>query len=1717
MEHNTPLSQDPVERLLEDVGREPMTLRPEAKVLHKQQLLSLAERLQQEAAETVKAVPQAPETPRRSFWQQARLVLGSAGAGFAVALCALVLFMNIRHTPQTVGSIDAFGRVLIPAAHATDAFQIYTDQDAPKVAEQSALILHSKVALSAAQVERVLQVDTGHIEHVERVSADTFRVRIASVPANAVVRVALPAAIQTEAAADAPVAREYSWALQSTDKLELVSSLPANNANGVPLDASLELVMNAQNFTNVTTSIEITPPTEGSFQVNGRRIIFLPAKPWKASTLYSVRMKQGFTAENLALPKDLLLQFQTGDGTTDTNNAPWIRVFGEFQEVYVGDTMSVQLSRSPGLATSGSAISVTGYRLTEDEAAEFLTKRLPYSYAFGSSDNVAQYRDIAKTEAFKATLPVFRPSERDSELVTLPKFSEQGWYIVRLASGQAEAWTFVQVTNVASYTVVDKDQVLVWAVNAETKQALTSFPVHVEGGETRLTDGAGLVHLPTPDFLKSTSTTAAPAGVAIIRLGDATGPVQALSIIGPYLNSNPFDRSARAQERTWGYVYPDRPLYRATDDMHVAGIIQDRDHTSPIGQAELRLTKPSYVEDLINGRDRIYASVPLTLDAAGRYEAALSWKNVTPGYYQLDLLREGELVTSRFIEIRTFSKPAYYVDVALSAKRLFAGQEAQMHIQANFFSGAVLPNARMRVRISQGDVTLPDQEVVLNEQGRLDLPVKALPVVCTERLADPCRNTEQLQVVVYPIEGEEAQVLGSAIVDVVGSELDLRGEVKEVNSRAELTLQTYHRDLGKELDEVGVTWSGRKLHGQVVGIRYEKIQDGVWYDAIEKKVTPYYRYERRQDPPVEFALQTDGNGRGTYAFPLRADRDFYEVTVQGEDGLVRSNRFTTSIAHGWYLPEGTGDFSAHLMLEGKGEDRDVHVGEILKPIFQIGTSTFDASQGPGVLFLTLSRGIKQAVHSASASWETTFDVSLLPNATIRGVAFDGKRFLASDTVVFLNKEDQALDVQITTDKPNYRPGDKAQLRFQVRPKAGQALATDVKIAYAMVDESLLSLSGFYEEDPLQWINSYVTDGVLFQRGSHAGDWLFSGGGAEKGGGGSGDRGQGARRLFKDTAGTGVVTLTADGVGLAEVTLPDNLTSWRITAVALGSDLRAGAAKENIQVSKEVFVEAMIPARVLATDQPVIKLRAFGTGLRANETVKFTLDAPSLGLTNYMATGTAGQALYVAVPTLQTGTHVLTVSVSQGDFTDRVERILQVETTRIARDELVTLDPAPGALLSALSPVTTELVVSARGRTSLYPELHALAQTTSLRSDARVAASVARELLQSAYQETVNTEDDSLLDIQTADEGGVHLLPYGSSEVPLTMQVALTKPDVVDAWQLRSYLSGKLVGGGSRLERLQAMAGLAALRAPVVLDLQQAAGLADRTPQETLAIIEGLTAVGDVERAGQLMRDLLNTSLLRDGRRFIQVGAETSPETYEATAEAAALAERLLLPQAKQLNAFVESTWSSEAFPVLAKVRFLAFRLQHIPAEDGSFQWTDGTRTETIQLKDTPFKTIVLSPEQLQNFRVLNVSGPVSLSYLRSVSGLPVKSPMLSLTRRYQNQVAKPFDQFLEGDEVIVTLSPRFASSSPDGCAVLRDDLPANFLPLSQTTLDAPESLFLTSNAVSFLVCKNDPVRDFSYRVKVVARGTYRAEPAILERVDAPSVATYSEAQQFTVR
>jgi uncharacterized protein YfaS (alpha-2-macroglobulin family) len=162
----------------------------------------------------------------------------------------------------------------------------------------------------------------------------------------------------------------------------------------------------------------------------------------------------------------------------------------------------------------------------------------------------------------------------------------------------------------------------------------------------------------------------------------------------------------------------------------------------------------------------------------------------------------------------------------------------------------------------------------------------------------------------------------------------------------------------------------------------------------------------------------------------------------------------------------------------------------------------------------------------------------------------------------------------------YAPRDQAT--FTVRVTNGQGQPVSAEVSLALVDEAIFALSdelsgpifdAFYHERDLV-VRTY--DGMALYR------YL---GGAEGGGGGDGGIAGNPRSDFPDTAiWLPTVQTDANGEAVLTLTLPDSLTSWRLTAKAVTADTQVGEAFINVVTQQEIIVRLLLPRSLTAGDR-----------------------------------------------------------------------------------------------------------------------------------------------------------------------------------------------------------------------------------------------------------------------------------------------------------------------------------------------------------------------------------------------------------------------------------------------------------------------------------------------------------------------------------------------------
>jgi uncharacterized protein YfaS (alpha-2-macroglobulin family) len=184
-------------------------------------------------------------------------------------------------------------------------------------------------------------------------------------------------------------------------------------------------------------------------------------------------------------------------------------------------------------------------------------------------------------------------------------------------------------------------------------------------------------------------------------------------------------------------------------------------------------------------------------------------------------------------------------------------------------------------------------------------------------------------------------------------------------------------------------------------------------------------------------------------------------------------------------------------------------------------------------------------------------------------------------------QDQAKEVLVTakTDREVYKPREKVKLSLHAEPRMNNT-KEPLQLAVAVVDESVFDLvaggksyydpyNGFYNLEGLDLRNySLLTRLVGRQK--------FEKKGANSGGDGGSDLAM--RNLFKFVSYWNPSLKTdAKGNAAVEFEVPDNLTGWRVLAMAVTPTDRMGLGDTNFKVNRPTEVRPVMPNQVTEGD------------------------------------------------------------------------------------------------------------------------------------------------------------------------------------------------------------------------------------------------------------------------------------------------------------------------------------------------------------------------------------------------------------------------------------------------------------------------------------------------------------------------------------------------------
>ncbi len=1524
-----------------------------------------------------------------------------------------------------------------------------------------------------------------------------------------------------------------TWAFQARQPLRIVSTLPNNQDAEVPIDTGIEVTFDQDGVVDAAAHMTIEPTVKGRFEQHDRVLAFVPDK-LEPATIYTVTVSRGVAVGSTGeqLETDIRFQFETVAAGEAQPEATSFRFSRDLFESATADRPVVSVWAygdfydESGEPRWPKSVPLEVYRLPDRAAAidAFLQLRSVPRWSRWHAEDDVPTQGLTRVAGLDAHL-----EEIGGTLWTrLPEALPAGWYLVQYPSETQVAQAILQVTDISGYLMVSETQTLVWANDLATGTAIAGADVAAEGTSLGRTKADGTLVATTPTALLPDQSQACDDGCAPVVTIDSGRRSAFLPATG---SSDPDGQRygggccdfSPGNPDHWSVFHTDRIKYRRTDTVNLWGMLRERGSGNVPDSVTLRLVLSA---DESMGANPPIAQVEVKPRPTGAFTGSLDLRDVPEGSYRAQLIDDGEVITSQYLEVGRILKPAYRLEVVTGRRVYIAGDRIRVTATASFYEGTPVPGVPLRV------------SGFLDVSRTTDTTGTAIARGTARAGDDEGGGPNYQSVFVTPARAEEGQIEGASREFIVfpsmwtvGAESEIRGGRVRISG----TVNVVDRDrLEDEIAGGSAVWDldprGAAVRNRTVRISFTELipsrhQTGTSYDFIEKRVVPVYQYDIEERPAGTLRIATDGQGR--FSGSVRAsnkDHDYtIKVSLTDPDGHVAR---TTS-----YATQGAPvfDLEAESYVSPTDQDEDAFGRD-----FGIGDELDLTMRGPGDpvaaandrhLFYVAQNGLRDFTVQRSSRFVTTFPAWGPPNVHVGAVRFTGSGYVIGGSFfVPFRTSDREITIDLATDRARYAPGDEVTLRVRTRDPNGRALPATVVLS--AVDEKLYSIGAAAQNDPLGDLYAALDAGIRAIYASHQVPRPRPGGGDTAGGGGD--------ESLRDTVLFKAIETGSDGRGSVTFRLSADLTSWHVTASAIGAGLEAGTAATQVPVGLPFFVDASIAPEYLLADRPSIQIRGFGTALDPADRVTFTVDAPSLGLHETGLRADAFEAVTVRLPRLQLGTHAITITAGTGSGSSarrhRVIRSFEVVASRLTRTSTSYEQPTGTTQVQGGSGLT-EIVVSDASSGRELPVLLGLASGSSARLERALAADVASALIAERFEAGIVDPADLGFDgtAYQRGDGGIAILPYGSGDLEVSALAALVAADRFNGEQLKGYLSTVLTDPKETRERRNfALAGLAGMRAPVLPAIRAAAADPGLTIRERLMLGLGAAALGDAGTARGIAAALVKDYGEAVGDQARLRAGDDAADVSTGTALLAMLMAGVGDPVAVRYRAYVDANPSSEATYALHQVGYVSRVLAHRAPQPARFAYAIGGTRKIIDLGPGEGFHLTLTKAQLATFSVERLDGEigVSSSYQEPVKASSYeKDPDVKIQR-----TVKPAGTIKGGDLVVVDLRVTFGPKAAQGCHRVTELVPSGLVAVSalhglidpesgelQTDIAYPEEQ--TGQRVVF--CAGfDPARPtvrLRYVARVITVGTYAWEPTIAESRSGADRAAIIPADEITIR
>ena len=659
--------------------------------------------------------------------------------------------------------------------------------------------------------------------------------------------------------------------------------------------------------------------------------------------------------------------------------------------------------------------------------------------------------------------------------------------------------------------------------------------------------------------------------------------------IDPWRFKIPYRWNIRREEYG-GYIFTEKGLYRAGETVHIKGIMREKQSGLWILPVIERV--PVTIK---NSRGEVILDDTLELNSYGSFSKSLPLSEDAPtGIYLIRvIISKRDIYLSHYFRVEAYKPAEFEVTVSAERDTFIVDEKFEVEITGRYLFGMPMRDApvtwnliksQYRLRYTQyktytfGEYRAErDRKIISSGKGNLNdkgqFPARAQ--LSSNDIKTPSKITFEASVTApnkQTISGRQNWIALPANILLglkTSKRLYILGD----------TVESYM---------IAIRPSGEKVNNKNVSVRVQKVE---WRSIKKARFGGRYEWVSERSEVEKERKRVKSNSDSTLIrfVPDEPGRYCIIAITRDERGRETSTSLLFYVAGGGFAGWRMRDDDIIELVP----DKEVYeVGDTAKILVK---SPYDSAN----VLVTLERELIMnkfvtKIHGNADYIEIPIDSTYLPNIFVSVTIIRGRvegltwneeketdlgkpQFKIGYANLKVDAKEKHLEVSVWSEKQEYRPGDSVTVSFIVNNYMGEPVES-AELALFVVDLGVLNLIDYKTPNPFDYFYGMrpLSVRTVESRLHIIGERNYGEKGEERGGGG-GVEGISYREKFITTAYYEAHILTNEfGRGSATFSLPDNLTKFRIMAVAQTKNSEFGSAESQLTVNLPFIMTASLP-------------------------------------------------------------------------------------------------------------------------------------------------------------------------------------------------------------------------------------------------------------------------------------------------------------------------------------------------------------------------------------------------------------------------------------------------------------------------------------------------------------------------------------------------------------